>query len=105
MAMHRTPALDTAPTRPEPRRPQRPAPTLTGPVLQPGSVVADTYRILGPIGSGGMGVVWLARDEQLQRDVALKVIRADVISSPLAHARFLEEARSMARVRHPNVVE
>lgn len=52
-----------------------------------------------------MGVVLLARDEHLQREVAIKLIRPDLPARPEANQRFLREARTMARVRHENVVE
>lgn len=52
-----------------------------------------------------MGVVFLARDERLERDVAIKLIHPDYVASEDAHHRFVGEARTMARVRHENVVE
>ena len=52
-----------------------------------------------------MGVVVLARDVRLERDVAIKLIHPDYVASEDAHARFVHEARTMARVRHENVVE
>src|SRR5262245_59726956 len=55
-------------------------------------------------GAGGMGAVWLAHDEDLDRDVALKLIHPTLGDSQTARARLLREARSMARLRHPNVV-
>ncbi|HEX6903878.1 MAG TPA: protein kinase [Thermoanaerobaculia bacterium] len=62
------------------------------------------YRLDQPLGSGGMGVVWRARDERLQRWVALKQIRADVA---LRHgrARLWREARAAARLNHPSIVQ
>lgn len=52
-----------------------------------------------------MGIVFLARDETLERDVAIKFIHPDYVASRDAHGRFIGEARTMARVRHENVVE
>ncbi len=52
-----------------------------------------------------MGIVVLARDEGLERDVAIKLIHPDYVASKDAHRRFVGEARTMARVRHENVVE
>jgi serine/threonine-protein kinase len=70
-----------------------------------GTLIGDSYRVVGPLGQGGMGVVVLAVDERLQRDVAIKLIRPAYTRNPGAHERFLIEARAMARVRHENVVE
>jgi len=62
----------------------------------------DRYRIIDELGAGSMGIVYRARDELLERDVALKVITGAV--SPEARARFEREARAAARLQHPNVV-
>jgi serine/threonine-protein kinase len=72
---------------------------------QAGELIGNAYRVVGPLGQGGMGVVVLALDERLQRDVAIKLIRPAYTRSPTARERFLIEARAMARVRHENVVE
>jgi serine/threonine protein kinase len=61
------------------------------------------YRLEGFLGHGAMGRVYRAYDTQLERDVALKVLRADG-SSKDATTRLLREARAMAKLRHPNVV-
>jgi serine/threonine-protein kinase len=73
-----------------------------GPLM--GTLVDGAYRLLSPLGQGGMGVVLLARDEILDRDVALKLIRPELLGSGLRD-RFLTEARAMARVNHPNVLQ
>lgn len=70
-----------------------------------GTMIHGVYRILGPLGAGGMGFVMLARDEQLARDVAIKFVIPEIMERPGLRARFLSEARAMARVRHPNVVQ
>jgi predicted Ser/Thr protein kinase len=62
------------------------------------------FRILGPIGEGGMGVVYLAHDERLGRQVALKVIAPQLAHDPEFQERFEAEARSAAAIDHPNVV-
>src|SRR5215207_10706933 len=72
-------------------------------VLAPGGIVGGC-RIEGVVGRGGMGVVYLARQLELERDVALKVISPDLTEDPLARGRFLAEARAAAAVEHPNVV-
>jgi serine/threonine-protein kinase len=68
-----------------------------------GDLVGD-YRVTGVLGSGGMGTVYLARDIHLDRNVALKLIHDDMLADATIRERFLQEARAMARVRHPNVV-
>jgi serine/threonine-protein kinase len=70
-----------------------------------GSLLDDKYRIGSTLGQGGMGIVLHAFDEQLARDVAIKLVRPEFSSSPLAREQFVHEARAMARVRNPNVVE
>jgi serine/threonine protein kinase len=63
------------------------------------------YRVLKVLGSGGMGVVYLARDTRLPRLVAVKTILAGHHPSPERLARFRREAESVARLQHPNVVQ
>jgi eukaryotic-like serine/threonine-protein kinase len=77
--------------------------TWEGP--QAGVVIDAAYRVVGPLGQGGMGMVLLAVDERLERDVAIKLIRPPFVADNKARQRFLIEARAMARVRHENVVE
>ena len=62
------------------------------------------YRLLAPIGKGAMGEVWRARDQRLDRLVALKLLPPDVAGDPERRARMLREARAAAAVPHPNVV-
>lgn len=73
--------------------------------LAPGTRVAQHYRVTRSLGAGGMGVVLEAHDELLMRDVAIKFVQPYLLGSSDSRRRFLEEARAMARVRHPNVVE
>jgi tetratricopeptide (TPR) repeat protein/predicted Ser/Thr protein kinase len=61
------------------------------------------YRILEEIGSGGMGVVYRARDENLERDVALKVLPKDRLGDETARKRFQKEAKSLSKLNHPNI--
>lgn len=69
-----------------------------------GESIDGVYRIRGVIGSGGMGTVYQAHDETLGRDVAIKLIHEDLLAIGDTRDAFLVEARSMARVRHENVV-
>jgi TolB-like protein len=62
------------------------------------------YAIEGLLGQGGMGSVYRGRDLTLDRPVAIKVIGGDVASSPQLRERFLREARTVAKLRHPNIV-
>src|SRR5512144_2774399 len=62
------------------------------------------YRILAPIGAGGMGEVYRARDEKLDRDVAVKVLPQTVATDPETLARFEQEARAVAALSHPNIL-
>ena len=71
----------------------------------PGTLLGPRLRVVRELGSGGMGVVVLARDEALERDVAVKLAHPHLVESASQRRRFLEEARAIARVRHPAVVE
>ncbi len=62
------------------------------------------HRILGAIGSGGMGRVLLAMDQGLGRKVAIKVLNPLLVHIPQVRTRFMQEARALARVSHPNIV-
>ncbi len=61
------------------------------------------YRVLEKIGSGGMGVVYRAHDETLDRDVALKVLPSGMLSDETARRRFRREALSLAKLNHPHI--
>jgi tRNA A-37 threonylcarbamoyl transferase component Bud32 len=62
------------------------------------------YRFLRPLGAGGMGFVWLAHHQLLDRTVAIKVIRSEILAHPGAVERFRREAQAVARLQHPNIV-
>ncbi len=71
--------------------------------LQPEDRIAH-YRIIGPIGAGGMGEVYRAHDNTLKRDVALKVLPAELVRSEERVKRFVMEARSASSLNHPHIV-
>jgi eukaryotic-like serine/threonine-protein kinase len=62
------------------------------------------YEVISPLGAGGMGEVWRARDTRLKRDVALKVLPGAFASDPERLARFQREAEVLAALNHPNIV-
>ena len=72
--------------------------------LQPGEMLLH-YRLVEQIGEGGMGVVWKAADTKLDRDVAIKILPADVSADADRLARFEREAKSLAALNHPNVAQ
>ena len=71
--------------------------------LQPGSVVGP-YTILAPLGAGGMGEVYRARDTRIGRDVAVKVLSASYAEDPDRLKRFEQEARAVGALNHPNLL-
>ena len=72
------------------------------PMLQSGTVLAGRYEILEMLGEGGMGAVYKARDRELTRTVALKVIRPDLVRDPAIVERFKQELRLSHQVTHKN---
>ena len=68
------------------------------------TALAGEYSLQRELGRGGMGVVYLARDVRLDRDVAIKVLPAHLASTPSAREQFLREARMAAKLSHPNIV-
>lgn len=81
--------------------------SLVGPPMRSGPLLPDQvlggYRIVGRLGAGGMGEVYKARDVELQRLVALKVLQPDLTDTPEALSRFRREARLLASFNHPNI--
>ena len=71
--------------------------------LQPQDRIAH-YRIIGPLGAGGMGEVYLAEDQSLERSVALKVLPPELVRSEERVRRFVREAKSASSLNHPNIV-
>jgi len=87
----------------EPTLLSRTSPSGVGNRLKPGTLVGENYRVWRLLGIGGMGTVVLAHDEVLDRRVAIKFVRDQLVGDAF-RARFVIEARAMARVSHPNVV-
>jgi Tol biopolymer transport system component/predicted Ser/Thr protein kinase len=74
---------------------------------QPQSLVGrqlGSYQILSLLGSGGMGVVYQARDSRLKRTVAIKILPSDTLSDPERKGRFIQEARAASSLNHPNII-
>ena len=61
------------------------------------------YQIVEKIGQGGMGVVYLAHDQRLERDVAIKVLPPGMLSDESVRSRFRNEAMALAKLNHPNI--
>ena len=73
-------------------------------LIEKGTLIGDHYRVIEAIGMGGMGQVLRARDEMLDREVAIKVLKPATPITERVRRRFMTEARATARVRHENVV-
>ncbi|MFI7573582.1 protein kinase [Micromonospora sp. NPDC049497] len=73
------------------------------PALRPGRLLADRYRLVDQIGAGGMSVIWRARDEVLDRSVAVKVLAPSLAADARFRDMVRAEARSAAKLVHPHV--
>src|SRR5262245_12433735 len=71
--------------------------------LKPEDRIAH-YRVVGPLGAGGMGEVYRARDQSLERDVALKILPPELVASEDRVRRFTLEAKSASSLNHPHIV-
>lgn len=69
-----------------------------------GRRIADKYQVLSVLGTGGMGVVYLARHETMQTNVAIKMLRAQFAGDQTSVKRFTQEARAAGRLHHQNVI-
>src|SRR5262245_467036 len=63
-----------------------------------------SYEIISPLGAGGMGEVYRARDPRLGREVAIKILPSGREANPVSKARFIQEARAASALNHPNIV-
>jgi serine/threonine protein kinase len=87
-------------------------PSLSATTLSPnlnlndleGRVIAGRYRIIRRIGKGGMGVVYLAQQTNLNRDVVIKILAPQLVDDDSSVIRFEREARGLSRLQHPNIV-
>ena len=68
-----------------------------------GRVIDDRYKVVGKLGAGGMGAVYVARHEKLQKNVAVKVIHSEFAGDDEVAARFAREAMASAQIEHPHV--
>ena len=104
----RRPGGVRAPLRGPLRRLSPPAVPMTRPVTTPGRLVAGRYRLRSQLGGGGMGTVWLARDELLGREVAIKQILSPhgvaAAEADQQRQRALREGRIAARLSHPHAI-
>lgn len=73
-------------------------------MVEIGTRLGGRYEILSAVGSGGMGVVYRARDQRLDRDVAVKILPEQLAENPAALARFEREAKALAALSHPNIL-
>jgi serine/threonine-protein kinase len=69
-----------------------------------GRLIGGRYRVIAPLGEGGMATLWRAMDEQLDREVAVKLLRPQFSNDAGFAARFKQEARSAGSLSHPNIV-
>jgi len=74
-------------------------------MIQPGTLLADRYRVLRVLGEGGMGIVVEAQNTATQRHVALKWLHPHIANNREASERLVREATAVCRIRHPNVVD
>ena len=79
-----------------------PTASVQGNILEAGTMLGR-YSIVEPLGSGGMGVVYRARDEQLERTVAIKLLASGALIGEEARRHFRREALALAKLNHPHI--
>ena len=72
-------------------------------MLEPGKRLLERYLITGKLGTGGMGVVYRARDEKLGREVAIKMLQRGMVAGDDARSRFRREAKALAKMNHAHI--
>ncbi|HAH05810.1 MAG TPA: hypothetical protein DCM05_04660 [Elusimicrobia bacterium] len=99
-------AATPVPALPAPSTPQV-TPLQTGQPLTPAATarIPTGYKLIRQIGTGGMGAVYEAEDVSLERRVAIKKMLDEIKKDPRELERFLKEARTVAKLRHPNIIE
>src|SRR5687767_6942164 len=70
-----------------------------------GAILSGKYRLVRVLGEGGMGAVWHARNEAIDRDVAIKVMQPELMRAPEHVRRFFTEAKVCGGIRHPGIVD
>src|SRR5262245_27289503 len=73
--------------------------------IQAGDRIGGRYRLLRKLGEGGMGLVWAARNEAIERDVAIKFLRPDLLNDADSIERFFIEAKVCGTLRHPGITD
>jgi len=81
-----------------------PSDNAGGHTLEEGSVFHDRYQVVGRLGAGAMGVVYVAQDQVTGKQVALKLIKPSLVQSATAVQRFIREGLTAREIRHPNVI-
>src|SRR5215469_2061172 len=84
-------------------RPAAPSDIIAGRMRLAAGTKLGPYQIIAPVGAGGMGEVYSARDSRLDRTVAVKVLKAPGIADPSAKERFDREARIISSLNHPHI--
>jgi tetratricopeptide (TPR) repeat protein/predicted Ser/Thr protein kinase len=97
-------STETTPTSSFTQAPAAPAASSTPAVIEPGCVIGNRFEILQLLGEGGMGAVYKAHDRELERDVALKLIRSELARNPEILQRFKQELILARQITHRNVI-
>ena len=97
-------STETTPSSSFTKAPSASAAPSTPVAIEPGSVIGNRFEILQLLGEGGMGAVYKAHDRELERDVALKLIRAELARNPEILQRFKQELILARQVTHRNVI-